>query len=53
MPSSLARGVMEYWGKLRWKARAFATFSVDMTESCRSSLEGIRLAAHLMVSFMN
>ena len=52
MPSSRARGVMEYWGKLLWKNRALATFPRDMMESCRSSLLGIRLATHLIESLI-
>ena len=52
MPSSSARGVMEYWGKLLWKKRAFATLDKDMTESCWSSLLGMRFRVHLIASFM-
>ncbi len=52
MPLSWSRGVMEYWGKLLWKKRAFATLGRDMTPSCRSSLLGMRLTVHLMASFM-
>ena len=43
---------MEYWGKLLWKKRAFATLDKDMTESCWSSLLGMRFRVHLIASFM-
>ena len=52
MPSSRASGVMEYWGKLLWKNLAFATLLRAITASCRSSLFGMRLPAHLMESFI-
>ena len=53
MPSSRARGVTAYCGKERWNAWALATFCVDMTGKCRSSLAGIRFRTHLIGWFMN